>query len=49
MKKLCFCERLYIDNDELFDQRKGYSLIFKRDHCQRYSPLQVPDIARARF
>ena len=39
------------DNDKFFcgmgDQRKAFSLISSRDHCQRSSPLRVSDTPQA--
>ena len=40
--------------DELFfcgmaDRRKGFSLIFSRDHCQRFSPSRTSDTPRTGF
>ena len=37
----CFCG--------MVDQRKVFSLIFSRDHCQRSSPSQISDTPRAGF
>ena len=41
------------DDDELFcgmaDQRKAFSLISSRDHCQRSSPSRISDTPRAEF
>ena len=31
----------------MFDQRKAFNLIACRDHCQRLSPSQISDTARA--
>ena len=33
----------------MVDQRKVFSLIFSRDHCQRPSPSQISDMWRAGF
>ena len=30
----------------IFEQRKALSLISSRDHCQRFSPLQISDTLR---
>ena len=35
----CFCE--------MVDRRKALSIISSRDHCQRFSPLQISDTPRA--
>ena len=41
------------DDDELFlrivGQRKAFSLIFSRDHCQRSSPSRITVTPRAGF
>ena len=37
----CFCG--------MVEQWKTFSLIFSRDHCQRFSPLRISDTACARF
>ena len=37
----CFCD--------MVDQRKVFSLISSRDHCQRSSPLRISDTPQARF
>ena len=37
----CFCG--------MVDQLKAFSLISSRDHCQRYSPLQISDTPQAGF
>ena len=39
MMKNCFCG--------MVDRRKAYSLISSRNHCQRSSPLRIPDMPRA--
>ena len=44
MKRLGFCERLYIDDDELFDERKPCSLIVKDTDTTRagFEPCAEP-------
>ena len=37
----CFCG--------MVDQRKAFSLISRKDHCQRFSSLQISDIHQAEF
>ena len=37
----CFCG--------MVDRRKAFSLISSRDHCQRSSPSQIPDMLQAGF
>ena len=37
----CFCD--------MADQRKAFSLIFSRDHCQRSSPSRISDTPRVGF
>ena len=37
----CFCG--------MVDRRKAFSLISSRDHCQRFSPLQISDTPQAWF
>ena len=37
----CFCD--------MVDQRKAFSLISSRDHCQRSSPSRISDTPRVGF
>ena len=41
MMMSCFCG--------MVDRRKTFSLISSRDHCQRFSPLQISDTPQAGF